>query len=259
MVRANYNFEGKNALVTGTGQGIGKAIAIELAKQNCNILATDINLDVLKSTEEEIKKMGGNCYVRSADLTNINDAMDMANYFVNLLNKIDILINVAGVAFEDYIIEFDENNWNKTIDVNLKAPIFISKVIAKKMIEQKMGSIINISSVAGTIGLEGLGAYCASKHGLNGITKVMALELGRYNIRVNAVAPQVVLTDMGKKHWESSPKKEPMLAKIPLGRFLNPIEVVDCVLFLASDSSSMVSGEVINIDGGTLAGLYFGK
>ena len=259
MFKAVYNFEGKNALVTGVAQGIGKEIAIKLAKQNCNILATDVNKEDLDLTAKEIKKLGFDCHTRVANLANIKEAMDMAYYYSDLVENIDILVNVAGVAFEDYIIDFNEENWDQTINVNLKAPIFITKVIANKMKKRKKGSIINISSVAGSIGLEGLGAYCASKHGLNGITKVMALEWGRYNIRVNAVAPQVVLTEMGKKHWENSPKKKPMISKIPLGRFLTPDDVVDCVLFLASDSSSMISGAIIKIDGGTLAGLYFGK
>jgi NAD(P)-dependent dehydrogenase (short-subunit alcohol dehydrogenase family) len=137
--------------------------------------------------------------------------------------------------------------------VNLTAPALITSVVAKQMKEQKSGAIVNISSSAGTVGLSEHAAYCSSKFGLNGLTKVLALELGPFNIRANGVAPTVTLTPMGEQVWSAPEKRDPMLANIPLGRFLQPREVADAVVFLSSDSAAMITGEVLLVDGGLTA------
>jgi NAD(P)-dependent dehydrogenase (short-subunit alcohol dehydrogenase family) len=169
---------------------------------------------------------------------------------------IDILVNNAGLSFPEKLVDLDVGHWDTTLAVNLRAPALISQVLARKMIAQKHGAIINISSNACLAGIEEHAAYCASKFGLDGLTKVMAVELGPHNIRVNAIAPTVVLTPMGQQVWGDARKADPVKAKIPLGRFAWPKEITAAVLFLASDACPMIHGETLVVDGGVNARLY---
>ena len=166
---------------------------------------------------------------------------------------VDILVNNAGIARVAPILESPLADWEETIAVNLRAPYLLAQALAPKMIAQGTGKIINVSSQAGVVALEGHAAYAASKGGLNILTKVMALEWGAHNIQVNAVAPTVILTPMGTRVWGDPAKAAPMLAKIPLRRFGQPVEVADLILFLASPASDLITGETILIDGGYTA------
>jgi NAD(P)-dependent dehydrogenase (short-subunit alcohol dehydrogenase family) len=136
------------------------------------------------------------------------------------------------------------------IQVNLRAPALIAKLVVREMVQRRRGVVVNISSTAGEGGIEQHAAYCAAKHGLHGLIRVMAMELGRYNIRVNAVAPTITLTPLGRKVWGDPEKSKPMLARIPLGRFAEPEDIANAVLFLASEQASMIHGEVLFVDGG---------
>jgi NAD(P)-dependent dehydrogenase (short-subunit alcohol dehydrogenase family) len=251
-----YDFSGKTALVTGATKGIGRDVALAFAESGCCIAATGRNPEALATLAAEIGAKGVECFTFKADLANAEECIRMAEYFLQETGGIDILINNAGISFPERIIDLDIHHWDATLAVNLRAPVLVTKIVAAHMIERKKGTIVNISSNAGVAGIEEHAAYCASKFGLLGLTKVMAVELGPCNIRVNAVAPTVVLTPMGTKVWGDPAKADPVKARIPLGRFAYPKEVTSVVLFLASDASSMISGETVLIDGGVNAKLY---
>ena len=250
MAGINVDLSGQKALVTGATKGIGREIAIRLAKAGCDIGATGRNQQDLDTLAGEIDGLGRRCFCMAADLDSAEQTTAMAEHFCDIMQPLDILINNAGVAFPEGLMDLDLDHWQTTLNVNLRAPVLVSKVVAASMLEVERGVIVNVSSVASVTALEEHAAYCASKYGLNGLTKVMALELGPHNIRVNAVAPTVVLTPMGEQVWGEPAKGDPMRAKIPLGRFIKPYEIADVVLFLVSDSAAMINGEVLVVDGG---------
>jgi len=251
-----YDFSGKTALVSGATKGIGREVALAFAESGCTIAATGRNPEALEKLATEIEEKGVECVTFKADLANAEECLRMAEYFLQQTGGIDILINNAGISFPERIVDLDIHHWDATLAVNLRAPILVTKVVATHMIERRQGAIVNISSNAGVAGIEEHAAYCASKFGLLGLTKVMAVELGPFNIRVNAVAPTVVLTPMGAQVWGDPAKADPVKARIPLGRFAYPREISAVVLFLSSDASSMISGETVLIDGGVNAKLY---
>ena len=188
MCEIIFNFKGQNALITGASKGLGRVIALSLARAGCNIAATGRNKHDLDSLAVEINNIGQQCEIKTADLSLMDETIRMANYLSKAISPIDILINNAGVSFVEDLIDLDIDHWNETINVNLRAPAIISKIITKKMIERKKGVVVNVSSNAGFAGAEKYSSYFASKHGIIGLTKVMVRELGKYNIRVNAVA-----------------------------------------------------------------------
>jgi NAD(P)-dependent dehydrogenase (short-subunit alcohol dehydrogenase family) len=252
----NYNFTGKTILVTGASQGIGRDVALAFAKAGGNICAADRNEEGLSSLSKEVSALGGTCRTFRVDLSDSDDCVRMAEYFVSEADRIDILVNNAGLSFPETLVDLDIDHWNTTLNVNLRAPAIITKIIAAKMIEQGGGAIVNVTSNAGIGGIEEHAAYCASKFGFHGLAKVMAIELGPHNIRVNSVAPTVVLTPMGIQVWSDPKKADPVKKQIPLGRFAWPAEVSNTVLFLASDAASMIHGDVVLVDGGADARLY---
>ncbi|MBW1672159.1 MAG: glucose 1-dehydrogenase [Deltaproteobacteria bacterium] len=256
MESIQFNLSGKKALVTGATKGIGLDIALRLAKAGCMVGATGRNTDELGSLEQEISSTGQKCHTFPADLSRSEDCVSMAEHFLDSLDGVDILINSAGISYPENLVDLNLDHWEKTIQVNLRAPAIIGKLIGRSMIAQGRGSIVNISSNAGICGLEQHASYCASKFGLNGLTKVMAIEFGPYNVRVNAVAPTVVLTPMASRVWGDPQKSDPVKRRIPLGRFAYPEEVSNVVLFLSSEAASMINGEIVVIDGGVNAKLY---
>ena len=251
----SYDFAGKNALVTGASKGIGREISIQLARAGCNIGAVGRNKEDLDSLVKEITTMGRHCDPYIVDLSSAEDTSKMAEAMIKRLEPLSILINNAGTTYPEDLVDLKVEHWDMTMAVNLRAPVLISKIVGKDMMTRKEGSIVNISSNAGIGGLEKHTAYCASKFGLHALTKVAALELGPYNIRINAVAPTVTLTPMGKKVWSDPAIAQPMLNKIPLGRFAVPEDIAQVVLYLASDAASMINGEILVVDGGINASL----
>jgi len=241
---------GKKALVTGGSKGIGAEIALNLAQAGADIVIAGRDLVSLTRIKKNICTYGRKCEVIEADLRTIEGAKYTAEKALEYFNTIDILINNAGIANIGSLWEASIEDWDETQAVNLRAPFIISKILSDPMRKQRRGKIINISSQAGVIALDGHAAYAASKGGLNMLTKVTAAELGSYNIQCNAVAPTVILTEMGEKVWGEPNKGEPMKAKIPLNRFGTPLEVADLVLFLASSASDLITGQVVLIDGG---------
>lgn len=248
------SFKGKKAIVTGATKGIGREVCLRLAADGCDIGATGRDEGELQSLAAEVSSLGRRCVIRKAELNSRDETLAMAEYLIHELGGLDILINNAGTTFPEELVDLDPDHWDITLNVNLRAPALVSKIAAKAMIASGSGgSIVNVSSQAGLFGHEEHAAYCASKFGLHGLTKVMATELGCHGIRVNAVAPTITLTAMGEKVWGEKKKSAPKLERIPLGRFAVPKDVADAVLFLASDAASMINGDILVVDGGSTA------
>ncbi|MEZ4662008.1 MAG: glucose 1-dehydrogenase [Caldilineaceae bacterium] len=249
-----FSVAGKRALVTGGSKGIGAEVAVVLAEAGARVAISGRDQAGLRETAELVNAKGnGDCFIIEADLTTVEGAQQCAAAALQHFGTVDILVNNAGVARIDNIVDASLADWEETIAVNLRAPFLLAQALAPQMIAQRSGKVINVSSQAGVIALDGHAAYAASKGGLNMLTKVMAAEWGPYNIQVNAVAPTVILTPMGTQVWGDPKKSEPMLAKIPLRRFGQPVEVADLVLFLAAPASDLITGEVMLIDGGYTA------
>ncbi len=206
MIQGTDEFRGKTAIVTGATKGIGRDIALSFARAGCHLGITGRNEVELREVADEAGAQGVTCRTRRADLASAAECLEMAEHFAQVFPVIDILVNNAGLSFPEKLVDLDVAHWDTTLAVNLRAPALIGKVIARKMIEQGHGVIINVSSNASLGGIEEHAAYCASKFGLHGLTKVMAVELGPHHIRVNAIAPTVVLTPMGTQVW-GDPKK----------------------------------------------------
>ncbi|MBK8050758.1 MAG: glucose 1-dehydrogenase [Anaerolineales bacterium] len=248
-----FSVEGKTALVTGGSKGIGAEIAHVLALAGADIVITGRDRTGLQETSAKVVAVGRRCLALEADFRTVEGPVSAAAAALREFGAIDILVNNAGIARIKRLLDAPLEDWEETMAVNLRAPYLMAQGIVPKMIERGYGKIINVSSQAGVIGIDGHASYGASKGGLNLLTKVMALEWGPYNIHVNAVCPTVILTAMGIENWSDPVKAGPMLDKIPLRRFGQPVEVADLVLFLASPASDLITGETILIDGGYCA------
>jgi NAD(P)-dependent dehydrogenase (short-subunit alcohol dehydrogenase family) len=245
-----FSLEGKRAMVTGASKGIGFETAKVLADAGANIAAVARDAKGLAELKTIIAKMGRRCETIEADLGQPDGPSAAAKAALKAFGTIDILVNNAGVALIDPLLTLSAAAWDETMAVNLRAPFLLARELVPAMIAQGRGKIINVSSQAGVIGLEGHGAYCASKGGLNLLTKVMTAEWAKHNIQTNAVCPNVILTPMGAQVWGKPEKRDPQIAKTPLGRFGQPVEVADMILYLASSASDFVCGETLLIDGG---------
>ena len=243
------NLKGKTAVVTGSGRGLGKAIALKLAQMGANIVLNDIPAsDAIDETAEEFKKAGYNVVVTKGDVRNDEDVKGMVKKAVDAFGSVDILVNNAGVTRDKPLAMMPEEDWDTVLGINLKGAFLCTKAASKIMIKQRSGKIINIASVAGVMGNPGQANYSASKAGLIGLTKSTAKELAARGITCNAVAPGVIRSKM----TDVLPEKvrENYLNNIPLGRFGTPEDVANVVGFLASEDSNYVTGQVIHIDGG---------
>lgn len=252
-----FNLSNKVAIVTGARQGMGKAHAFTLAEAGAKVVISDLSLaDCQKVAEEIEKKYSVKTLAIKCDVSQKEEVENLVKETINQFKKIDILVNNAGICQNKPFLELTEEDWEKTININLKGEFLMAQEVAKEMIKQKSGSIINIASIA--MGQEGIGFlnlvhYCASKGGVVGMTEAMALELAPYNIRVNAVAPGIIETPMINFLKTDSQSLENSLSRIPLRRLGKPEEVSNLVLFLASDESSYITGSTLVIDGGYLA------
>lgn len=239
---------GKTVIVTGAARGIGRAIALLLAKDGANIAFTDIaEDDNFKSLEKELNEISkGKGYV--ADASNFQQSEKLVDNVVKDFGSIHVVVNNAGITRDGLLMRMTEDQWDLVLKINLKSVFNMTKAVSRPMMKQREGSIINISSVVGVGGNAGQANYSASKAGIIGFTKSIAKELGSRNIRCNAVAPGFILTAMTDEL--SDDIKQGWYDKIPLRRSGSPDEVGKVVLFLASDLSSYVTGQVINICGG---------
>jgi 2-deoxy-D-gluconate 3-dehydrogenase len=248
-----FALTGKVALVTGATKGIGFDVCKVLADAGADIAAVGRDATGLAEVKEAVEALGRKCVAIEADLAGSEGPVAAARTALQSFGTIDILVNNAGIALIDNLLDASVEDWDKTMAVNLRAPFLLARELAPRMIAQRAGKIINISSQAGVVALEGHAAYSASKGGLNMLTKTMTFEWAKHNIQSNAVCPTVILTPMGEQVWGDPAKGKPMLDKLPLGRFGKPQEVADLVLYLASPASDLVCGETILIDGGFTA------
>jgi len=248
-----FSLTGKRALVTGASKGIGLDICAVLSEAGADIAAVARDKQGLGEAKAMVEKNRRRCATIEADLAEEEETRHAARAALNEFGTIDSLVNNAGIALVEPLLKASVANWDRTMAVNLRAPFILAQELAPAMIAQKSGKIVNVSSQAGVIGLDDHAAYCASKGGINQLTRVMTSEWARHNINCNAVCPNIILTPMGEQVWGDPAKSKPMRDKTPLGRFGKPVEVADLVLYLASPASNFVNGELIMIDGGFTA------
>lgn len=243
--------EGKTALITGASRGIGKAIAIKFAKEGADIAVTNIfDDDEFKSTIKEIETLGVKAKGYVFNVANFEDSQKIINQILTDFKKIDILVNNAGITKDTLLMRMTEEQWDAVIAVNLKSVFNLTKAVLQPMLKQKGGSIINMSSVVGVSGNAGQSNYSASKAGILGFTRSIAKEVGSRSIRVNAIAPGFILTEMTEKLPEDI--KNEWIKKIPLKRGGTPDDVANTALYLACDLSSYITGQTIHVCGGML-------
>jgi 3-oxoacyl-[acyl-carrier protein] reductase len=259
------DLKGKVVIITGARRGMGKADAISFSKNGAKVVVTDIFQEECQLVVDEIKKNDGEAIALKCDVTSEKETEEMVRNTVDKWGRVDILVNNAGICEFKPFLEMNEEEWKKTLDINLKGYFLCAKACAKEMVKQKSpkdkpmgqaGAIVNIGSVVmGQIGkgMAGLAHYSASKGGVAALTKTLALELAPHNIRVNAIAPGAIDTPMAAGAKTDPKILEATLSKIPMRRMGRPEEVSNLVLFLASDASSYITGSTVVIDGGWLA------
>ena len=250
----SFDLTGKKALVTGATKGMGRDAAIALAHAGADVFITGRDEGELAECAEEVRSQGRRVESMVADLADVEEVMRVGEAAVDAMDGIDILLNNAGVALLEPVLDVTVEKWDKQIDVNLKAPFFLAQVVARHMVESgKGGKIINIASTAGLIGVPEHSAYCASKGGLLTLTKTLAFELGEHNIQVNAICPAIVMTPMGRQVWDHPGVREPALEKIPVGRFGKEVDISAAIVYLASSGSDWMTGSQVVVDGGLTA------
>jgi NAD(P)-dependent dehydrogenase (short-subunit alcohol dehydrogenase family) len=250
-----FTLSGKVAIVTGARQGIGKAIALALAEAGADIAICDrvIEDGELNAVAEEVKRLGRRSLAVQADITQRAEVDGLVKRVVAEFGVIDILVNNAAVNIMAPLLELREDGWDRVIDTDLKGYYLCSQAVGKKMVDQKRGNIINIASTAAIAAAPEMGAYCIAKAGVVMLTRVLAVELAQYNIRVNAIAPYMVKTKFSQPLWSDPETLKQIECEIPLGRLAEPGDIIGAVLFLASDASSYITGHTIIVDGGLSA------
>jgi 3-oxoacyl-[acyl-carrier protein] reductase len=243
------NLEGKAALVTGASRGIGREIALELARQGANV-AVNFSGSEAKANEvvDEIKGLGREAFAVKCDVSNSGEVAEMVKGTIDRFGKLDILVNNAGITRDNLLMRMKEEEWDDVININLKGVFLCTKAVTRQMMKQRVGRIINIASIVGVSGNPGQANYVAAKAGVIGLTKTTAKELASRNITVNAIAPGFITTDMTEKLPEDV--KIEMLKLIPLARLGEPKDIAKITAFLASDDSAYMTGQTLHIDGG---------
>ncbi|MFF2449857.1 3-oxoacyl-[acyl-carrier-protein] reductase [Neobacillus sp. NPDC058068] len=240
---------GKAALVTGASRGIGREIALELARQGANV-AVNFAGSEAKANEvvDEIKALGREAFAIKCDVSNVEEVTEMVKTTIDGFGKLDILVNNAGITRDNLLMRMKEEEWDDVININLKGVFLVTKAVTRQMMKQRVGRIINIASIVGVSGNPGQANYVAAKAGVIGLTKTTAKELATRNITVNAIAPGFITTDMTDKLSEEV--KAEMLKQIPLARLGEPKDIAKLTTFIASDDSSYITGQTFHVDGG---------
>lgn len=245
MSSQSMSLKNHNAIVTGAGRGIGRAIAGQLAHAGARVAIVDIDQS---TAEEAAKAIGKEAVAMTVDVSRSDEVESMASTLLERWGQINILVNNAGITRDQLLVRMKPSDWQEVLDVNLTAAYHCTRSVAKTMMKQREGCIINISSVAGVAGNPGQTNYSASKAGLIGFTKALAKELSSWKIRVNAVAPGYISTDMTERLPDKV--KDQVRGLIPLDRFGTPEDVALAVLFLASPAAGYITGQVLNVNGG---------
>ena len=242
--------DGKVALVTGGAQGIGRVISEELAGQGAHVILGDVNLEGAEKTAAELKQTGAKASAVRIDVSSSSDVQSAFDSIIKEYKPVDIVVNNAGITRDGLLVRMKEADWDLVMNINLKGSFLCSQQAAKQMMKQKSGAIVNISSIVGVMGNGGQANYSASKAGVIGLTKTLAREVASRGIRVNAVAPGFIDTEMTRVLAE--PVKQELIKGIPMAKLGMPEDVARCVAFLVSDRSSYITGQVINVNGGML-------
>ena len=243
---------GRTAWVTGAARGIGKTVALALAKTGCDMIVTDVNEDGIAALGRDIEGLGRRVLAMAMDVTDSSRVDYLIDTAFKTFDRIDILVNNAGITRDNLLIRMGEDEWDKVIQVNLKGAFLCTRKVLRVMMKQRSGKIINMASVVGLLGNTGQANYAASKAGLIGFTRSVAREVASRNIQANAVAPGFIETDMTANLPQDV--KESFFSRIPLGRPGTPDDVAKAVLFLASKDSDYITGQVLNVDGGLVMG-----
>ena len=238
----------KIAIVTGGGSGIGQSIALGLAREGCDVALCGRRLEPLQETVRQIEALGRRALALSVDVARGEAVQGFVDEVVKVFGRVDILVNNAGVTRDNLLIRMTEEQWDEVLTTNLKGAFLFGKAVARPMMRQRAGSIVQISSIIGLIGNAGQCNYAASKAGLIALTQSMAKELASRNIRVNAVAPGFIVSQMTDALPDALRTK--MLGEIPLGRFGAGEDIANAVVFLASEDASYVTGQVLSVNGG---------
>ena len=238
----------KTAVVTGAGRGIGASIAQALAREGARVVIVDIDLDQGERLAATIREAGGEVFAQSADVSDAQQVKRVFDATVEKYGSVDILVNNAGITRDALLLRMKDEDWDAVLNINLKGAFLCTREGAKIMSKGRYGRIVNIASVVGQMGNAGQANYCASKAGLIGLTRSNARELARRNITVNAVAPGFIVTDMTDVLPEKI--KEELTAQIPLGKLGQPEDVTQAVLFLASQKTGYITGQVLAVNGG---------
>lgn len=252
MADATFDLKGKVAIVTGGGRGIGRAIALGLAGAGAAVSVAGRTQKEIEGVAAEIRQQGGKALPVVTDLTVNEQLENLVKATSSEFGRIDILVNNAARSFLRSLLDLREDGWDKVFNTNVRAVWLLSRAVARKMIEQKSGRIINITTVGAEKAELGMAAYGCSKAALKMLTRCMAREWAQFGIRVNAVGPGLTRTDFSKPIWSNPEIAKHVASAIPMGRLAEPEEIVGSVLFLASDAAGFITGHSIYVDGGTL-------
>jgi 3-oxoacyl-[acyl-carrier protein] reductase len=239
--------DGKIAVVTGAASGLGRAISLRFAKEGARLILADVNEEGLEETQRQIGSGGGVIMKKIVDVSSYGDVANMISDAIAYYGRIDIEANIAGILIRKSLIDHSPEDWDRVIKINLTGVFNCIKAVAPFMIQQKYGKIVNMGSIAGIVGYE-YPSYCASKAGVVNLTRGLSMELGPYNININAICPGVIRTPMIKPELEKQ-----YLSKTPIGRMGEPEDIASAAVYLASDEAGFVTGTTLLIDGGALS------
>jgi NAD(P)-dependent dehydrogenase (short-subunit alcohol dehydrogenase family) len=248
------SLQGKTAFISGASKGIGSEIARNLAQAGARLALTGRSRQGLIETRSSAESFGVDVWIGTADLSDAAQVRSVARAALDDLGHVDVLVNNAGVAVHDRLLDIDMDDWDRTYNVDVIAPLIFVQEFVPGMIERGHGKVINVTSRAALAGHAGMAAYSSAKAALHQLSRTMAVEFGPHNVQVNCIAPTVTMTAMGRKSWPAGSRTDAKLARIPAGRFAEPVDVAYVTLFLASGLSDFVNGTIVPVDGGEGAG-----